>query len=146
MAQPNTPSTSLQVLIAEDNPVNQMVLRIFLGTLGYSPMIANNGLEALEALKHQTYDVIFMDMQMPKMDGVTATKQIRQDCSQQPWIVALTANTLPEARQLCLEAGMNDFVKKPIQIEDIVNIFAKYSSDKELVKELVKERSLTKNN
>ena len=75
-------------------------------------------------------DLIFMDMQMPKMDGLTATKQIRQDCCQQPWIVALTANALPEDRQLCLDAGMNDFITKPIQIENIMNIFARYTSDK----------------
>jgi signal transduction histidine kinase len=122
--QPNT-STSLRVLIAEDNPINQRVMQLFLETLGYSPTIANNGLEALEATQRQAYDVIFMDMQMPKMDGVTATRQIRQDCSQQPWIVALTANALPEDRQSCLDAGMNEFITKPIQIEDIVNIFAK---------------------
>ena len=106
------------------------MLQLFLETLGYSPMIANNGLEALEAIKNQKYDVIFMDMQMPKMDGLTATKQIRQDCCQQPWIVALTANALPEDRQLCLDVGMNDFITKPIQIEDIVNIFDRYNSDK----------------
>ncbi len=130
VAQATTLSTSLQVLIAEDNPVNQRVLQLFLEILGYSPTVAQNGLEALEAIKHQTYDVIFMDMQMPKMDGIMATKQIRHDCSQQPWIVALTANALPEDRQLCLDAGMNDFITKPIQIEDVVNIFARYSGAK----------------
>jgi signal transduction histidine kinase len=125
VAQASTP-TSLQVLIAEDNLINQKVLQLFLETLGYSPTIANNGLEALEATQRQAYDVIFMDMQMPKMDGITATRQIRQDGSQQPWIVALTANALPEDRQLCFDAGMNEFITKPIQIEDIANIFAKY--------------------
>ena len=130
VAQATTPSSSLQVLIAEDNLVNQRVLQLFLETLGYIPTIANNGLEALEAMKTQTYDVIFMDMQMPKMDGITATKQIRQDCGQQPWIVALTANALPEDRQLCIDAGMNDFITKPIQIENIVNIFNRYNNPK----------------
>ncbi len=130
VAKETTPSTSLEVLIVEDNFVNQRVLQLFLETLGYSPTIANNGLEALEAIKNQKYDVIFMDMQMPKMDGIIATKQIRQDCSQQPWIVALTANALPEDRQLCIDAGMNDFITKPIQIEDIINIFARYSGSK----------------
>ncbi|MFN7469052.1 MAG: response regulator [Pseudanabaena sp.] len=130
VAQETTKSSSLEVLIVEDNFVNQRVLQLFLETLGYSPMIANNGLEALDAIKNQKYDVIFMDMQMPKMDGLTATKQIRQDCCQQPWIVAVTANALPEDRQLCLDVGMNDFITKPIQIEDIVNIFDRYNSDK----------------
>jgi signal transduction histidine kinase len=127
LAPLTTSATSLQVLIAEDNLVNQRVLQLFLKTLGYSPTIANNGLEALEAIKNQKYDVIFMDMQMPEMDGITAVKQIRQSNSYQPWIVALTANALPEDRQLCLDAGMNDFINKPIQIDDIVKIFAKYS-------------------
>ncbi|GBO52171.1 hypothetical protein APA_5261 [Pseudanabaena sp. lw0831] len=130
LAQETTPLTSLQVLIAEDNLVNQRVLQLFLEKLGYRPTIAQNGFEALEAIKRQTYDVIFMDMQMPKMDGITAAKQIRQDWGQQPWIVALTANALPEDRQLCLDAGMNDFITKPIQIEDVVNIFARYSNSK----------------
>ncbi|TYQ28792.1 response regulator [Pseudanabaena sp. UWO311] len=130
VAQETTTSSSIEVLIVEDNFVNQRVLQLCLETLGYSPTIANNGLEALEAIKNQKYDVIFMDMQMPKMDGIMATKQIRQDCSQQPWIVALTANALPEDRQLCLDVGMNDFITKPIQIEDIVNIFDRYNSDK----------------
>ncbi len=124
------PLTSLQVLIVEDNLINQKVMELFLEALGYSPKTANNGLEALEAIKHQTYDVIFMDMQMPRMDGVTATKQIRQDDTQKPWIVALTANASPEDRQSCFDAGMNDFVTKPIQLEDIADIFTKYSNAK----------------
>ena len=130
LAQPNLPSANFQVLIAEDNLVNQRILALFLESLGYSPKLANNGLEVLEALDQENYDVIFMDIQMPKVDGITATKKIRQDFKQQPWIVALTANALPEDRQLCLDAGMNDFITKPIQIEDIVNIFTRYSNSK----------------
>ncbi|WP_434687561.1 response regulator [Pseudanabaena minima] len=130
LVQPNLPSANFQVLIAEDNLVNQRILALFLESLGYSPKLANNGLEVLEALDQENYDVIFMDIQMPKVDGITATKKIRQDFKQQPWIVALTANALPEDRQLCLDAGMNDFITKPIQIEDIVNIFTRYSNSK----------------
>ena len=130
LAQPNLPSANFQVLIAEDNLVNQRILALFLESLGYSPKLANNGLEVLEALDQKNYDVIFMDIQMPKVDGITATRKIRQDFKQQPWIVALTANALPEDRQLCIDAGMNDFITKPIQIEDIVNIFVRYSNSK----------------
>lgn len=130
LAQPNLPSANFQVLIAEDNLVNQRILALFLENLGYSPKLANNGLEVLEALDQKNYDVIFMDIQMPKVDGITATRKIRQDFKQQPWIVALTANALPEDRQLCIDAGMNDFITKPIQIEDIVNIFVRYSNSK----------------
>ncbi|MFM7600913.1 MAG: response regulator [Pseudanabaena sp.] len=128
LSQPNLPSATFQVLIAEDNLVNQRILALFLEGLGYSPKLANNGLEVLEALEEKNYDLIFMDIQMPKVDGITATKKIRQDFKQQPLIVALTANALPEDRQLCLDAGMNDFITKPIQIEDIVNIFTRYST------------------
>jgi signal transduction histidine kinase len=130
LAQPNLPLANFQVLIAEDNLVNQRILALFLESLGYSPKLANNGLEVLEALDQKNYDVIFMDIQMPKVDGITATRKIRQDFKQQPWIVALTANALPEDRQLCIDAGMNDFITKPIQIEDIVNIFVRYSNSK----------------
>ena len=130
LVQPNLPPASFQVLIAEDNLVNQRILALFLESLGYSPKLANNGLEVLEALDQKNYDLIFMDIQMPKVDGITATKKIRQDFQQQPWIVALTANALPEDRQLCIDAGMNDFITKPIQIEDIVNIFVRYNESK----------------
>jgi CheY-like chemotaxis protein len=95
--------------------------------MGYKADVANNGLDVLEALKGKTYDLIFMDMQMPKMDGIAATRIIRQEASQNPWIVALTANVLPEDRKLCFESGMNDFITKPIQIEHILQIFSKYS-------------------
>ena len=87
---------------------------MMLKKLGYTVDIANNGLEVLAMLEKQFYDIILMDMQMPEMDGITATKIIRQTNQPQPWIIALTANALEEDRQICLDAGMNDFVAKPI--------------------------------
>ncbi len=124
-----TSSDNLRILIAEDNPVNQKILALFLERMGYKPDVANNGLEVLESLKDKAYDLIFMDMQMPEMDGITATRRIRQDAKQNPWIVALTANALPEDRKLCLEAGMNDFTTKPIQLENIQRIFTQYRAN-----------------
>ena len=124
-----TSSDNLRILIAEDNPVNQKILALFLERMGYKPDVANNGLEVLESLKDKAYDLIFMDMQMPEMDGITATRRIRQDAKQNPWIVALTANALPEDRKLCLEAGMNDFTTKPIQLKNIQHIFTQYRAN-----------------
>ena len=120
----------LRILLVEDNLVNQKIAMVMLKKFGYRIDIANNGLEALEILQKQIYDLILMDMQMPEMDGLTATRQIRQNFEHQPWIVAITANILPEDRQACFEAGMNDFMSKPFRIGDMVNILS--TCDREL--------------
>jgi|GEM_PF-335898 len=119
--------SQLKILLAEDNQFNQKVATMMLKKLGYTVDIANNGLEVLAMLEKQFYDIIFMDMQMPEMDGVTATKIIRQTNQTQPWIIALTANVLEEDRQICLDAGMNDFVAKPIPAKEFSRIISKYS-------------------
>jgi CheY-like chemotaxis protein len=82
-----------------------------------------NGVQALEALKKKPYDVLFMDMQMPEMDGLEATRRIRADFPlvQQPHIVAMTANAMQGDREVCLEAGMDDYVSKPIQVKELVS-------------------------
>ncbi len=114
----------LRILVAEDNKVNQMVALRILDKLGYRGDIAANGLEVLEAVKRQPYDVILMDMQMPEMDGVTATReviQLFQTLAQpRPRIIAMTANAMESDRQACLEAGMDDYVSKPISLEELV--------------------------
>lgn len=112
---------SLRILLAEDNPTNQMVTTHLLKTFGYKVEVVGNGLEACEAAKRQFYDIIFMDIQMPEMDGMAATKIIRRQCqdSQQPWIVALTANVMSGARQEYLENGMDDFLGKPLRPNDL---------------------------
>ncbi len=114
----------LRILVAEDNKVNQMVALRILEKLGYRGDIAANGLEVLDAVQRQPYDVILMDMQMPEMDGVTATREVIdlfQRLNQpRPRIIAMTANAMESDRQLCLDAGMDDYVSKPINLEELV--------------------------
>jgi PAS domain S-box-containing protein len=118
--------STLRILIAEDNLVNQKLAFLFLKNLGYGADIANNGLEVLDMLSRQFYEIVFMDMQMPEMDGITATQRIRQNLNPQPWIVAVTANTLPGDRAICLNAGMNDYISKPMQMSDLLQVFDRY--------------------
>ncbi len=107
---------SLEILLAEDNRVNQKVALLVLKKLGYQADIAVNGLEVIESVRHKSYDVILMDVQMPEMDGLEATRWIchHLNTEQKPWIIALTANTMKNDREICLNAGMNDFISKPI--------------------------------
>lgn len=116
----------LRILIAEDNPINQKVAVAMLERLGYSPLVAATGKEAVEFARRYPFDLILMDMQMPELDGLGATQQIRKIPDiEQPWIVALTASVLEEQRKQCLTAGMNDFVGKPVEIESIIEVVEK---------------------
>ncbi|MGI9325245.1 MAG: ATP-binding protein [Pseudomonadales bacterium] len=111
---------SEHVLLVEDNAVNQTVALKMLQKLGIEADLAENGRHAIEMLQQKDYAVVFMDMQMPEVDGVEATRLIRiMDELPQPHIIAMTANALEEDRQQCLEAGMNDFIAKPIRLEDV---------------------------
>jgi PAS domain S-box-containing protein len=112
----------LRILLAEDNAVNQKVALRTLERMGYRADVAANGLEVLDALQRQRYDAVLMDMQMPEMDGLEATRQIRQRRSvrQQPRIIAMTANAMQGDRELCLDAGMDDYVSKPMRVEDLI--------------------------
>ncbi len=109
----------LRILLAEDNVVNQKVAMHLLQRLGYRADIAGNGLEVLEALRRQPYDVVLMDVQMPEMDGLTATEHICQEwhVGSRPQVIAMTANAMEGDRQVCLNAGMSDYLSKPIRIE-----------------------------
>ncbi len=111
----------LKILLAEDIQVNCQVAALMFARLGYRIDTVGNGQEAIEALARQKYDVIFMDWHMPEMDGITATKRIREQGNsiETPWIVAMTANAMPEQRKTCLQAGMNDFIAKPVQSKDL---------------------------
>jgi PAS domain S-box-containing protein len=124
-AEPSTEgkpvTSSLRILLAEDNAMNQKVALRLLERLGYGADVASNGLEALEALERQTYDVVLMDVQMPELDGLDASRRIceRWPEGSRPYIVAMTANALPEDREACFAAGMNDYVAKPIRAEEL---------------------------
>ncbi len=113
--------TSLRILLAEDNVVNQKVALRLLERLGYRADVVANGLEVLAALERQRYDVVLMDVQMPEMDGLTATKLIceKKLPADRPWIIAMTANAMQGDREICLAAGMNDYISKPIQMEGL---------------------------
>ena len=117
----------LRILIAEDNLINQKVVQRILSKLGYRSDIASNGVEAVMALKQQAYDVVFMDIQMPEMDGIEATEQIRHTVpdSLQPRIIALTANALAGDREHYLANGMDDYISKPVRIEALTTILSK---------------------
>jgi CheY-like chemotaxis protein len=110
----------LRILLAEDNRVNQQVALNILGRMGYSVDVAKDGLEVLEALQRQVYDLILMDVQMPEMDGLTATRRIRQRQTIQPQIIAMTAGAMERDRTACLKAGMNGYISKPFQLEELV--------------------------
>ncbi len=109
--------TEISILIAEDNQVNQKLAMMLLKKLGFHPDAVANGREVLEALSRKNYDLILMDLQMPEMDGLTATRIIRGDeqIADQPVIIALTANALPEDEARCREIGMEDFLAKPLR-------------------------------
>jgi CheY-like chemotaxis protein len=121
----------LRMLLCDDNAINQKVAIRLLQQMGYKPEVAANGLEALAALDKQTYDMIFMDVQMPEMDGLEATRFIRerqQDASRFPTykstiiVVAMTANAMPGDRERCISAGMDDYLAKPVRPEDVRRI------------------------
>lgn len=123
---------NLSVLIAEDNSVNRKLLISLLNKNLIYPDIATNGLEALELSKEKNYDLIFMDIQMPVMDGITATKNMishhkRNNINHRPIIIAVTANVLKEDRDRCFEAGMDDFMAKPINNNILVTVINRYS-------------------
>ncbi|MEO8344758.1 MAG: GAF domain-containing protein [Betaproteobacteria bacterium] len=112
----------LRVLLAEDNVVNQKLALRLLQQMGYRADLASNGIEAIESVERQTYDVILMDVQMPEMDGLEASRQIcaRWKAAKRPRIVAMTANAMQGDREMCIEAGMDDYLTKPIRVDRLV--------------------------
>jgi CheY-like chemotaxis protein len=110
----------LRLLLVEDSDMNQKVALQILKRLGYRADVAGNGLEALQSLERQTYDLVLMDIQMPEMDGLEATRRIRSKWPDgRPRIVAMTASALKEDRDICLAAGMDDYATKPIKPETL---------------------------
>jgi CheY-like chemotaxis protein len=111
----------LRVLVVEDNAVNQKVAIRMLARLGLRPEVAGNGIEAVQMFRSLRPDVIFMDCQMPELDGYEATRQIRllQNPGERPTIIAMTAEAIAGSREECLAAGMDDYISKPIQLTDL---------------------------
>lgn len=111
----------LRILLAEDNSINQKLAIQQLKRIGYRADIVSNGLESIEALERQTYDVVLMDMQMPEMDGITASQKIRQllPPQRQPRIIAMTANAMQEDQERCIKAGMDGYISKPVDLEKL---------------------------
>jgi CheY-like chemotaxis protein len=131
----------LHILLAEDNPINQQLALILLKKMGYSPDIANNGKEVLDLLHKEPYDLIFMDVQMPEMDGLEATRAIRSQrrsvaaspgenpaAVTTPIIIAMTANTTPQDREQCLSSGMDDYLSKPIDLPELTAMLTKWGA------------------
>jgi CheY-like chemotaxis protein len=121
-----TNSSRLRVLLVEDNLVNQKVALLMLGRLGYRADVAGNGAEALKAVQAAHYDMVLMDIQMPEMDGLEATRAIRSNLSarSQPTIIAMTANATTYDQRLCLEAGMDHYLSKPVRADDLAATLA----------------------
>jgi CheY-like chemotaxis protein len=118
----------MQILIAEDNVINQQVIQYILQKLGYTPTIVQTGREAVDSAASGDFDIILMDLQMPEMDGLEATRMIRRhNADRQPVIIALTANAMEGDEEECLEAGMNDYLGKPVKLEEVIDKLQKWA-------------------
>ncbi len=111
--------STLNILIAEDNPVNQKVAQLMLQRLGHRTDLAANGQEVLRAMENQSCDLVLMDIQMPKMDGIEATRLIRSRWPQGPKIIAITSFDPEFCREQCFSAGVDDFINKPIRMNEL---------------------------
>ncbi len=125
----------MQILLVEDNVTNQKVVRLMLKKLGYQQLeVANNGEEAVNMTAAKTYDIVFMDMQMPVMDGLEATKAIRQREEKlnqnRLTIIAMTAHAMGGDRESCIAMGMDDYVSKPIKRTILAQIFERFQKAK----------------
>jgi len=118
----------LRLLVAEDNVINQQLILKILSLLGYEVVLAENGQEAWELANKNNYDIILMDVQMPEMDGLEATRQIRKNKKLQPVIIAMTANAMQGDQEECLRAGMNDYLSKPVNLDDLVSMLKKWAA------------------
>ncbi|MEN9461897.1 MAG: hypothetical protein RIS84_1917 [Pseudomonadota bacterium] len=125
----NTPDlNAVQVLVVEDNTMSQKVATLILKRMGYHADVVNNGLEAIRALETKRYDVLLMDVRMPELDGLETTRRIleRWKAPNTPYIIAMTANVQPEARSQCLAMGMNDYLSKPVHVDELEAAFMRW--------------------
>ncbi|XDD43678.1 ATP-binding protein [Leptospira sp. WS60.C2] len=119
----------IKILVADDDSINLKVTSMFLKKLGYRAQLAENGARALESVKTETPDLIFLDVQMPDMNGIQVTREIRKNknLAKQPVIIALTANVMEEEKERCLQSGMDDFMTKPLLLQELVYMIKKWS-------------------
>lgn len=121
---------SLDILLVEDNPVNQKVAQLMLGKMSHNTRSVYNGKEGVDAVKRSNFDIVFMDIQMPLMDGLSATQAIREwekiNKINPTVIIAMTANNQEEDKQKCIEAGMDDFLQKPFSMSELSQIIEKH--------------------
>lgn len=128
----------LKILLAEDNIINQKIANRILQKMGYQSDLVANGLEVIDALKRQHYDLVFMDVQMPEMDGLEATRKIISIWPQEksrPKIIAMTANAMEGDKEICIEAGMDDYISKPIAVEEVQDAIKRWGSKSVLKKD-----------
>jgi CheY-like chemotaxis protein len=117
----------LKILIAEDDMMNQQLALMILKRLGYSADVAPDGKEVLEVVSEKKYDLILMDVQMPLMDGLEATRMLRLCLNAQPVIIAMTANAMEGDREACLAAGMDDYISKPVNLDQLMQKLSTWS-------------------
>lgn len=117
----------LKILVAEDNPINQKWIKKILSKIGYQCEIAENGKVVLETVSHEHFDLILMDVQMPLVDGMEATRMIRVCLEVQPVIIAMTANVMQGDRDECIQSGMNDYISKPVELNILLNVLKKWA-------------------
>ncbi|MEO7960672.1 MAG: response regulator [Ginsengibacter sp.] len=127
----------LRILVAEDNPVNQKWIKKILGKIGYQCEIAENGNVVMEKVSFEKYDLVLMDVQMPEMDGLEATRMIRLCLEVQPVIIAMTANAMQGDREKCIQSGMNDYISKPVELHILLSMLEKWALFVQSKKELV---------
>ncbi|MGA0555940.1 response regulator [Larkinella sp. VNQ87] len=128
----NPGNLAVRVLIVEDNPMNQTFLAMLLGKYNIPSVVVNNGLEAVNFLKTETVDLVLMDIQMPVMDGLTATQQIREHLGLTLPVVAVTSNPEFDARPRCQQVGMNDFLSKPVQKKQLEAVLERFLGVREV--------------
>lgn len=117
----------LKILVAEDDEINRHIAAKIFSKLGYKPDIVQNGKEALEIVGDKHYDIVFMDIVMPEMDGFEATRMIRLCLDTQPVIIAMTASALDGDQEKCVQAGMNDYISKPVLLDQLVKMLEKWA-------------------
>ncbi|MGA9100312.1 MAG: response regulator [Methanotrichaceae archaeon] len=117
---------NMRILIVEDNASNRKVAMLMLDHLGYEYDAVSNGREAIQAVEHCHYDLVLMDIIMPEIDGLEATQKIRKLNKTGLKIIAITAYVFPGIREMCLDAGMDDYIPKPVKIEDLAEVLKKY--------------------